>query len=77
MAETSDAEGEYAWMDASLKAVPALHEFRCESCGCQSLYMAWCQQHGMKSCPVYKKDKKPPKTCGMLACMFQAGEMTP
>ena len=72
MTETSD-EDEYAWMDAYLKTVPALHEFRCESCGCQSLFMAWCGQHGMKEC----KTQKAPKTCGMLSCMLESGEMTP
>ena len=73
MAETS-----YDWMDKALKLVPALHETECTASSCPSrptLYMAWCGQHGMKECGVYK-NKKPPKTCGRLRCMIEAGEMT-
>ena len=72
MTETS-----YGWMEKALKLVPALHETDCEVCKEPTLYMAWCQQHGMKECATYKKDKKPPKTCGRLSCMLESGEMTP
>ena len=64
MAETS-----YGWMDAYLKAVPALHETECDRCGEPTLYMAFCQKHGNMKCPTYKKDKKPPTNCGRLKCM--------
>ena len=69
-------EDEHLWMDKYLQSIPALHETECIICNEPTLYMAWCQQHGMKECPVYKKGKKPAKTCGRLACMIEAGEMT-
>ena len=78
MTETSDEEDEYAWMDAYLQSCAPLHEMECTAPSCPSrttLYMAWCGQHGMKECGVYK-NKKPPKTCGMLSCMLESGEMT-
>ena len=75
MTETSDEE-EYAWMDKYLQSIPALHEFMCEICGSTSLFMAWCGQHGMKSCPTYKTTQQAPRTCGMLLCMLSTSEMT-
>ena len=74
MTETSDAD-EYAWMDAYLQSCAALHETECTAPSCKrpTLFMAWCQQHGMKKCVTYM-EKKPPKTCGRLACGREVGE---